>query len=159
MQFFLLPFAAVTIWKSLFVKPALLSFITQGLSLEASDQLYQVAWANLAGYKVEMTLDQLVGAGYRLTLQDTRGHSEVFNILEQELVDSEGGFRADSALSNLCRSIGWYNKSVAGNADQIVLLPTIFDRKIGKWLLGAIGILFLVDLGYGGCTLPKQVKR
>jgi hypothetical protein len=75
--------------------------------------------------------------------------------LEQELVDSDGGFRADSALSHLCRTIGWYNKSVAGNAEQIVLLPTIFDRKIGKWLLGVIGVLFLVDLGIRGLHFPK----
>jgi hypothetical protein len=155
MQFFLLPFAAVSIWKSLYVEPVLLSFTSQGLSLKASDQHYQEAWANLAGYKVEMTLDQLVGAGYRLTLQDIQGHSEVFNILEQALVDSDGEFRADSALSHLCRYIGWYNKSMAGKAEQIVLLPTIFDRKIGKWLLGIIGVLFLFDIGIRGLHFPK----
>ena len=158
MQFFLLPFAVLFSWKSYVIKTVLLSFTTQGLSLEASDQQYQIAWENLAGYKVEFNLDQLIGAGYRLTLRDTQGHSTVFNLLEQQLVDSAGGFRGDSALSHMCRYIGWYNKKAEGSMGQVVLLPTIFDRKIGTLLLGAIGILLLVDLGMRALHPARTVE-
>ena len=62
-QFFLLPIAALFIFKGYFVKPALLSFTIQGFTLEASDQQDQVAWTNLAAYKVEFSMSNLLGEG------------------------------------------------------------------------------------------------
>lgn len=147
LQFFLLPLTAFFVWKNLFVEPASLSFTTQGLSLEASDEHYQIAWANLATYKVEFSLDKLIGAGYRLTLRDVQGHSTVFNLLERQLLDSAGGFRADSALAYLCRYIGWHNTNAESNANQIEVLPTLFDRKVGVLLLAGLAVLTLVDVG------------
>ena len=86
-------------------------------------------------------------SGYRLKIKTAQGQTVVLNLLEQHLINPNGGFRADSALAYLCRYIGWYNKRAQGNTEKIVPLPTIFDRKVGVLLMGVLGILLLVDFG------------
>ena len=143
--FFLLPFAVVFLCRNAYIKSAEVSFTSHGLCVEATDEHYQVAWADLVAYRVQFVLGKLVGDGYRLTLREAQGHSVVLNLLEHQLVTSTDGVRADSALAYLCRYIGWHNQQA--EEERIVLQPGLLARKAGVVLLAGLGVLVLVDIG------------
>jgi hypothetical protein len=142
--FWLVPIATMYLSRHAYIKPAQFSFTAQGTWLEASDKQYQVAWADLAAYQVEFSLNAVVGSGYRLKLWDTQGQSVAFNVLERELIDSTPGIRPDAGLAYLCRHIGKYNRQA--QQEQIVLRPPLLARKTGVVLVVVIGILALVDV-------------
>jgi hypothetical protein len=142
--FWLVPIATMYLSRHAYIKPAQLTFTTQGAWLEASDKQYQVAWVDLAAYQVEFSLNAVVGSGYRLKLWDTQGQSVALNLLERELIDSTPGIRTDAGLAYLCRYIGKHNRQA--QQEQIVLRPLLLARKTGVVLLAIVGILALVDV-------------
>ena len=146
--FWLVPFAISYLCRRAYIKPAQLSFTTQGVCLAARDTQYQVAWENLAAYQVEFSLQKLVGAGYWLKLREVQGHAVAFNLLERQLLAPESGLRPDSALAYLSRYIGWHNRQVAaaGEGEPIVYRPSLLCRKTGTVLLTALGVLLVADL-------------
>jgi hypothetical protein len=146
--FFLLPFILVYAWRASYIKPALLSFTPEGLYLEANEEHYQVAWADLVAFQVHFILGKMIGDGYRLKLQCATGQSIVFNLLEHQLVNPTNGVRPDSALAALCRYIGWHNRQATGGTTQIALRPGLLARKTGVVLLAGLGALVAADLGF-----------
>lgn len=67
----------------------------------------------------------------------------VLNLLERELLVPGDGIRPDLALAYLCRYIGWHNGQAVGEAQEIVLLPTLLAGKTGVMMLADLGLRWL----------------